>query len=178
MDWLVLAGLGIVWAVFLFPPRRRKSARDSVEEFERNMGLLAETGRAPGRWIVAPRKEARFMGRRERARARAMARRRRVLVVLLEAILLTGLIGLVPPLHPMWFATATLGGLLVVYVGLLIAARNASRARPAPRRLSLELERYHIAPSRMDELGRFGDTDLVHVIVRPAPQVQAQAAQA
>jgi hypothetical protein len=174
----MLGGLGIVWAVFLFPPRRRISARNSVEEFERNMGLLAETGRAPGRWIVAPRKGTRFMGRRERARARALARRRRVLVVLLEAILLTGLMGLAPPLHPMWYATASFSGLLVVYVGLLIAAKHASRARPAPRRLALHLERFHVAPPRMDALGRLGDSDLVHVVVRPAPQVQPQVAHA
>lgn len=174
MDWMLLGGLGIVWAAFLFPPRRRPSARDSIEEFERSMGLLAETERSPGgRWILAPRKGAKFVGRRERARARARARRRRVLVVLLEAILLSALIGLVPPLRPIWFGTAGLGGLLLVYMGLLVAVKHAERRRPGAPQPTLTLERFHIAPPRMDPRGSLGEGDLVHVTVRPATELQA-----
>ena len=41
-------------------------------------------------------------------------------VFLLESILITFLMGLVPPLRVMWVATAALGGLLLAYVWLLL----------------------------------------------------------
>jgi hypothetical protein len=91
------------------------------------MDRLAETGRVQGRWIIAPRKGAKFLGARDRARARARERRRRVFVVLLEALGLTFLMGLFPPLRPMWFATGVLFGLLVAYVGMLLAIRRNDR---------------------------------------------------
>ena len=91
------------------------------------MDRLAETGRIHGRWIIAPRKGAKFLGARDRARARARERRRRIFVVLLEALGLTFLMGLFPPLRPMWFATGILFGLLVAYVGMLLAIRRNDR---------------------------------------------------
>ena len=118
MDWLLLGGLGIIWTASLFPTwRRRASARTSMRDFERGMDVLAETDRTDrigGRWIIAPRKGERFIGERERARARARMRRRQVFVFLLEAIGVTFLIGMVPPLRAMWVAS----GLLVIGLGL------------------------------------------------------------
>ena len=75
-----------------------------MEDFERHMDILAET-EAQGRWIVTPRKGTTFLGRRECAKERARERRRRIFVVLIESIVLTALIGLVPPLRAMWYAT-------------------------------------------------------------------------
>jgi Flp pilus assembly protein TadB len=127
MSWLFLAGLGIIWAVCIFPRARRASPATSVEEFERNMDRLAETGRTHGRWIIAPRKGAQFLGARNRARVRARERRRRVFMVLVEALGLTFLMGLFPPLRPMWFAAAAFAGLLFVYVWMLLAIRRGER---------------------------------------------------
>ena len=88
------------------------------------MAALAEIGSAAGRWIVAPRKGAHFIGARNRARARACVRRRRVFTVLGEATGLTFLMGLFPPFRPMWFAAGVFGGLLAVYVLALLAIRK------------------------------------------------------
>ncbi len=135
VEWLALAPLGIMWAAFLAPtPGRRRSAHTSVGDFERGLELLAysEVHGTQGRWIVTPRKGARFVGTAERQRARARDRRRRVFVVLLESILLTGLIGAVPPLRAMWSVTLVLGVLLVLYVWLLLSMK--ARSAPPTRR--------------------------------------------
>ena len=127
MDWLLLAGLGIMWLAFLLPSaRRRPSPSTTVEHFERRMELLAQAemhGDA-GRWIITPRKGVRFVGSAERKRARARERRKQVFVFLLESIGITFLIGLVPPLRAVWTLTAVLGGLLLAYVYLLITIKQ------------------------------------------------------
>ena len=134
MQWLLLAALGIMWTAFLVPIGRKRSDARSVEDFERRMELLAqaEVHGTGGRWIVTPRKGVRFLGPRERQQARARARRRRILVVLLEAIGLTLLIGVVPPLRAAWIATAALAGVLILYVWVLLVmkARAPSPAVP------------------------------------------------
>src|SRR5438874_7431706 len=127
MSWLFLALLGIIWAVCVFPGGRGRSPAGSVHEFERGLDLLADTGRTHGRWILAPRKGAHFLGARERARARARARRRRVVVFLIEAMGLTFLMGMVPPLRPMWDAAGAFFGMLVLYVVLLLAMGRSDR---------------------------------------------------
>ena len=99
-----------------------------MKDFERNMDMLAET-EAQGRWIVTPRKGTTFLGRRARAQARARERRRRVLVVLIESIVLTALIGLVPPLRAMWYATAILLVLLGGYVWALLTMKARADAQ-------------------------------------------------
>ena len=106
MGWLLLAALVILWAAFLVPSwaNSPRTTDKSMKDFERNMDTLAET-ESQGRWIVTPRKGTTFIGLRARARARARERRRRVLVVLIESLVLTALIGLVPPLRAMWYAT-------------------------------------------------------------------------
>jgi hypothetical protein len=127
VDWLLLAVLGIIWAVFLIPHR---GPQQSVEGFERDMDMLSHLNR-PGRWVLMPRKDERFRGPGGRARARARERRRRVFIVLFEAIALTGLIGAFPPLRAMWWVT---GGFLVVlggYVSLLVRMGTPSPAVPA-----------------------------------------------
>src|SRR6185436_16754071 len=137
VQWLLLALLGIMWATFLVPMGRKRSDARSVEEFERRMELLAqaEVHGTGGRWIVTPRKGVRFLGPRERQQARARARRRRVFVFLLEAIALTVLIGVVPPLRVAWVVAAGLGGLLLLYVWALLVIKARAAAGP-PRNIA------------------------------------------
>ena len=127
MSWLFLAVLGIIWVVCVFPRGRGGSPTTTVHEFERGLDLLADTGRAAGRWIIAPRKGAQFIGAKNRARARARERRRRVFFFLLEAMGLTFLMGLFPPLRPMWFATAGFAAILFLFVWVLLAIRRNER---------------------------------------------------
>jgi len=132
VQWLLLAVLGIMWTAFLVPLGRKRSDARSVEDFERRMELLAqaEVQGTSGRWIVTPRKGVRFLGPRERQQARARARRRRILVILLEAIALTLLIGVAPPLRMAWIVTAALAGVLVLYVWILLVMKARSGVTP------------------------------------------------
>jgi hypothetical protein len=132
VGWLLLAALGVMWAAFLLPTWRRHPG-NTVKGFERDMDLLAETeGGGEGRWIVTPRKGTTFIGPRARAQARARERRRRVLVVLIESIALTALMGLFPPLRAMWYATAVLLIALGAYVWLLLSIKSRGTVAPAP----------------------------------------------
>src|SRR5262245_21374420 len=161
VQWLLLVALGIMGAAFLVPIGRKRSDARSVEDFERRMELLAnaEVHGTSGRWIVTPRKGVRFLGPRERQQARARARRRRVLVVLLEAIALTALIGIVPPLRAAWYATAALAGVLVLYVWVLLVMK--AREAAAPPRVVAEPARPE--PSVLPEPASEHDE---HVVVR------------
>jgi hypothetical protein len=157
-----------------------------MKEFERNMDMLAETGeRGQGRWIVTPRKGTSFMGRRARALARARERRRRVLMVLVECVALTGLIGLFPPLRAMWYATAVLVALLGAYVWALLALKSRGAltgdrspsydhappavSRPARQRYAADASN-RIARPAFNGLPALGD-DMVNIVVRPAGEV-------
>lgn len=182
MGWLLLAVLVIMWAVFLLPSWGKRP-KNSVKDFERNMDLLAGSN-GHGRWIVTPQKGMAFIGPKARAQARARERRRRVFMVLIECIVLTGLIALVPPLRPMWYATAVLVMLLAAYCWLLVSMRaNSATAR------RLERTRDAVAPERprparqgyaadaggrtarpaYNGLSAFGD-ELVNIVVRPADE--------
>jgi len=134
VQWLLIGVLGMMWTAFLVPIGRKRSDARSVDDFERRMELLAhaEVHGTNGRWIVTPRKGVRFLGPRERHQARVRARRRRVFVFLLEAIGLSLLIGVVPPLRASWIVAGVLGGLLLIYVWALMVIK--ARASAAPRR--------------------------------------------
>ena len=152
MQWLLLAALGIMWTAFLVPIGRKRSDARSVEDFERRMELLAqaEVHGTGGRWIVTPRKGVRFLGPRERQQARARARRRRILVVLLEAIGLTLLIGVVPPLRAAWIATAALAGVLILYVWVLLIVKARSGTAVPVRPQPVAMRRVESAPPTID----------------------------
>ena len=189
MGWLLLVALVVLWAAFLVPSwaSSPNKADKSMKDFERNMDLLAET-ESPGRWIVTPRKGTTFIGLRARAQARARERRRRVLIVLIESLVLTALIGLVPPLRAMWYATATLLVLLAGYVWALLTmkaqadahhpARPRETAATAPASPRPTRQRYaadasnRTARRSFNGLPAFGD-DLVNIVVRPAAEVDA-----
>lgn len=187
MDWLLLAGLGIMWVAFLMPTdRRRHDPHKGVEDFEHRMELLAqaETYGTEGRWIVTPRKGVQFVGPAERHKARARERRRKVLVFLLESIGLTFLIGLVPPLRAAWSLTTVLSVGLGLYVWLLVSMKHQGAqhphdrvraARPPANAASTPPPIRHVAGvaglarPTFNGLGTLGEGDHVHVVVRPAP---------
>lgn len=189
MGWLLLVALVVLWAAFLVPSwaSSPNKADKSMKDFERNMDLLAET-ESPGRWIVTPRKGTTFIGLRARAQARARERRRRVLIVLIESLVLTALIGLVPPLRAMWYATATLFVLLAGYVWALLtmkaqtdahdparprepAATALASPRPTRQRYAADASN-RTARRSFNGLPALGD-DLVNIVVRPAAEVDA-----
>lgn len=189
MGWLLLVALVVLWAAFLVPSwaSSPNKADKSMKDFERNMDTLAET-ESQGRWIVTPRKGTTFIGMRARAHARACERRRRVLVVLIESLVLTALIGLVPPLRAMWYATAFLLVLLGGYVWALVtmkartdandparpreaAATAPASPRPARQRYAADASN-RTARRSFNGLPAFGD-DLVNIVVRPAAEVDA-----
>jgi hypothetical protein len=177
MDWLLVGCVVIMLAAYALPPRLgRRRARTSVEEFSYFMGVLEQTEKSSGRWIVAPRKGEAFVGRRERGRARARARRRRVLMVLLETLALTLLIGMFPPLHGMWMLSGVVTILLCAYVLMLIDVKGQEAARPLPAReetAALDVPLGPAAPTRDRPLGWLAESDIVHVRVREATQLEA-----
>src|SRR5688572_31361007 len=139
-----------MWAAFLLPmTARRRSLTGSVEDFERRMEFLAhaEANGTAGRWIVTPRKGARFIGDAERRRARVRDRRRRVLVFLIEAIGVTFLMGFVPPLRVFWNVTVALAVLLGVYVWMLISIKHRTTADTRDAVRNARVPRDHAAAS-------------------------------
>lgn len=82
--------------------------------------MLADTERHPGRWVLVPSKDERFLGSRARSYVRARDRRRAVFTVMVEALGITALIGMVPPLRLMWVGSGLLAVALIGYVGLLL----------------------------------------------------------
>jgi hypothetical protein len=130
---------------------------------------------------------------------RARLRRRRVFYFLLEAMGLTFLIGLFPPLRPFWYAAAALCGMLVLYVTLLLTlSRNHHELQRMQRRFVQAVESSGGAPTRaaMKDGARHGlperhvsigrgratrpaynglsviETEEVHVVVRSAGALQ------
>jgi hypothetical protein len=186
LDWLLLAALCIMWAALLIPVNvRRRSMSTSVEDFERRMEFLAhaEVNGTPGRWIVTPRKGARFIGDIERRRARLRDRRRRVLVFVLESIGATFLMGLAPPFRVVWNVTIALIVLLGAYVWMLISIKQRTVANPREAARGSDVPKDHAAAfaARYVIEGRNGharemfnglqglaESDRVHVVVRPA----------
>jgi hypothetical protein len=182
MAWFTLVALGAAWIAFLLPSRRHHSPHRSVEDFERNMDLLADTGTSgSGRYIITPRKGMAFVGPRERAKERARERRRRVFVVMLESIGLSFLIGIAPPLRVMWYATAILLAALGVYVWMLLSMKMSAdstygervRASAAPLTAKPQRERYATdAAGRtprpaFNGLASLGGEDVADIVVKP-----------
>jgi len=175
VEWMLLAGLGIMWTAFLVPWGRKKSTESrSVNEFEHRMELLAnaEVHGTTGRWIVTPRKGVRFLGPDDRRRARARDRRRKVFVALLELIALSFLMGLVPPLPQVWYVTAALGVVIVVYVWILLSMKARETpaghsVRTADGMQPVATPSFAVAAPAHEEIFDFED-ESVHVVVREA----------
>lgn len=117
MDWIALAVLGLIWAILLLPePRKSRRLKMPVEQEFRH----------PGRWILSPRRGSRFVGSHARSRERARERRRQVFVFHLQAIGLTGLIGLFPPLRGMLVVTAIFATMLLAYTALVLQMKRGA----------------------------------------------------
>jgi hypothetical protein len=112
-------------------------------------------------------------------------------VVLIESLALTALIGLVPPLRAMWYATAILLVLLGGFVWALVTMRmrsaeargparphEAAAAAPATARSRPARQRYaadasnRTARRSFNGLPALGD-ELVNIVVKPAAGVDA-----
>jgi hypothetical protein len=135
------------------------------------MELLAnaEVHGTTGRWIVTPRKGVRFLGPDDRRRARACERRRKVFVALLELIVLTSLIGLVPPLRAVWLVSAGLGAVLLMYVWVLLSMKGRAGHPHERIRVVEPPASARSAPDRSaDAPDLFDDLEPVHVVVREA----------
>ncbi len=121
----------------------------------------------PGRWILSPKRSARFVGSGPRARMRARERRRRVIVVLAEAIGITLLMGLFPPLRPMLFVAGFLFVLFAVFLGasLRVALRERAglQTRSGPRAAAPPERSVLVLPEAM---GRHEDVRSVRVAAR------------
>jgi hypothetical protein len=202
VSWLFVAALGILWVAFMLPAgRRRHSPGASIEGFERDMEVLAETDSPRGRWIIAPKKATPFLGSHKRRVARARERRRRVFVFLLESIGITFLIGAVPPLRPVWTISFLLVGLLVAYVFLLLSLKNVEHPRdrsvheavdemtPSPENARYASARGYASGRRYvaegqsrsarptyNGLGQLDEGDRVHVVVRSARELNVARA--
>jgi hypothetical protein len=111
------------------------------------------------------------------------------LVFLLESIVLSFLIGLVPPLRDMWLATAALFALLLIYVWMLVSIKQGAQARTreraraagAPAEASPAPQRY-VAGGRgnarptFNGLGAHDPEDAGDIVVRRARQVRVAGA--
>jgi len=124
VDWLLLVALAGIWGVLLLPLPFGRRSDGNVERSLQALAYIQERQPTPGRWVLAPRRDVRFIGPGERARARLRERRRRVLSVLGEALAFSVLIGAFPPLRAMWVVSALLAGLILVYLGALLRMRN------------------------------------------------------
>ncbi len=98
--------------------------------------MLADTEQHPGRWVLVPSKDERFLGSGARAYVRARDRRRAVFTVMIEALGIVTLIGLFPPLRLMWIGSALIAGLLVAYMAMLLKLKAQFEAdvANAPKR--------------------------------------------
>jgi hypothetical protein len=98
--------------------------------------MLADTEQHPGRWVLVPSKDERFLGSGARAYVRARDRRRAVFTVMIEALGIVTLIGLFPPLRLMWVGSGIIAGLLVAYMAMLLKLKAQFEAdvAKAPKR--------------------------------------------
>jgi hypothetical protein len=94
-----------------------------------------------------PQKGHRLLGSKERNRIRVRQRRRLVLAILIQGIVLTGLIGLVPFLRPVLYVTAALGIALLLYAAMLLKVRSDEARMARTRRI--KMVRRRMAQDRM-----------------------------
>ena len=184
MEWLLLAALGIMWAAFLVPSGAGRSEAHRSIDFERRMELLAnaEVHGTTGRWIVtrargfgssAPTSGTAHVPANAGGGSSSSCWRRSCL---------TFLIGLVPPLRPMWSAPPRWERSDPLRVAALLSAIKA-RARPAPSRPRDRQRALAAAPSASRRRGPTADArhdrrstgwtasatgEPVHVVVRTA----------
>ncbi len=127
MDWIWLGALSLLWGALLLP--RKQDSGDRTSKNLELMSHMQETRTRPGRYVMMPRQDERFIGAQGRVKSRVRQRRRQVLSVLGESIAFSALIGAFPPLRAMWTVTFVLVGFFVVYLGMLLRLRLRSKRR-------------------------------------------------
>jgi hypothetical protein len=142
MSQVVVVLLGLLWASILIPgvlrDRRQRSPQNSIDAFERSMGILANDlrlrapgtspGAAAGRSVLVVDDTDRFAGRP--ARLRTLRRRRQVLQALVTLTLLSALAVTVagPVALPALAASGT-GAATYLLVLLRVRAREGDARR-------------------------------------------------
>lgn len=118
--------LALAWLVVLVPvvarPRLESSPLDGVRSFEQAMGILANTRgdrqQMPGRWVMVPK----GMGQGVKTRRHRLVRKRRLMFErLVLALGATLVLGLIPPLRALWWASLVM---LVVTAGYAAMLRR------------------------------------------------------
>ena len=124
--WVLLL-LGLAWAVVLIPaltrPRFESSPLDGVRSFEQAMGILASTRKGssdrqqmPGRWVMVPK----GMGRGVKTRRQRVVRKRRAMFQrLLIASGATFVLGLIPAVRTLWWASLVFAVVTAGYAVML-----------------------------------------------------------
>ncbi|MBW3615857.1 MAG: hypothetical protein KY439_11215 [Actinobacteria bacterium] len=151
MSLVVLVILAVVWAVFLLPQlfrARAERSTDSIGIFRHQLSVLERTTPAGGASITRLRPAQRPHAARTRpaprptsinrapvarphhsGRALARKRRRDVLCGLMVAMGASLVLSLIPALRMMLVLHLLLDGLFVVYIALLVRARNLATER-------------------------------------------------
>ena len=136
---MVLLVLALIWAVVLVPQHLRHRAEtrpgDSVGAFQRQLSVLAQTGRHPVQVVADGGQDgATIQGRREviRDRRAAVRRRRRSIVLgLLAASAGSLVVGFLPGFGALHVAHLVLDVLFGAYLALLVRSRRISDERKA-----------------------------------------------
>jgi hypothetical protein len=142
---VVLLILAVVWAVFLVPQlvraRAERTPADSIGAFRSQLSVLERTtpgapapSRAASRPVLGGAYTAPVPAYYRPAgalptRSQVRKRRKDILQALLAATAGSFLLGAIPMLRPMWFATGVLVGLTVAYCAALVRARNIAAER-------------------------------------------------
>ena len=125
--------LALIWAMLLVPSvfrgRLASSPIEGVRNFERSMGVLANTHKRtapPGRWIMVPRGEVTQPVRR---RSRVIRRRRQNFQRSLVVAGVTLVLGLVPALRWMLFVHLAVDAGIGLYVVRLLRWKHDEEER-------------------------------------------------
>ena len=144
MNFVVIAILAVLWALFLVPQlvraRAERGPADSIGAFRQQLTVLERT--APGTMRPAGRPVASFPQQRAAfapaarplstmalSRSQARKRRRDIFCGLLAAMVGSLLLGLLPPLRVMLTLHLVLDVLFVGYVAMLLRIRNSATER-------------------------------------------------
>lgn len=130
---IVIVLLALAWVVVLIPsvlkPRFETSPIDGVRNFERSMGILANTRsdrQIPGRWVMIPKAMPTVPTTR---RQRLIAKRRRLFTQVVAAAGVTFLLGIIPVLRPLWIAHLALDLFIAGYAVYLRRLHAAEMTR-------------------------------------------------
>jgi hypothetical protein len=116
------------------PAHRLGTALPVVPKNSPAPGWLVSVNSRPAPWATAsetvePAMPAALRRPDPYFRPGACKRRRDVLMILVCTLTVTGLVGVIPAMHVLLFATAVIGVMLVAYLGLLVRLRSQAVER-------------------------------------------------